>query len=287
MKNLRKVLCAFFACILVFGLIAMPAMAEEEITEEVLAPELVIFPINQAQILAGAKFDFKVELNHIPAEPEEFTITVNDQDATAVFGEKKAKNVILMIGDGLGGSVRNAARMVSRPLVEGRYQSHLNMEDMDVMTMVTTSGMNSLVTDSANSASAYATGHKTSNNAIGVYTFNPNDEEQVAPKVENIIELTKQAGMSTGIIATSEIEDATPDKDQSQAFEDLGYTFVGTRTELNAVDTANTNQLLGLFHADREIEKNPDVLKAYNDQPGLVEMTQTALDILSKNENGF
>ena len=40
MKNLRKVLCAFFACILVFGLIAMPAMAEEEITEEVLSPDM-------------------------------------------------------------------------------------------------------------------------------------------------------------------------------------------------------------------------------------------------------
>lgn len=397
MKNLRKVLCAIFTCVMVFGLIAMPIIAEEEIAEEVLAPELLIFPINQAQILAGAKFDFKVELNNIPAEPEEFTITINDQDATAVFGEdvqeaasthdgiykmwenvscteagevvvkasakgadyevekevtytvrqageKKAKNVILMIGDGLGGSVRNAARMVSRPIVEGRYQGHLNMEDMDVMTMVTTSGMNSLVTDSANSASAYATGHKTSNNAIGVYTFHPNDEEQVAPKVENIIELAKQAGMSTGIVATSEIEDATPaamfvhsrtryvkdqivdqmlndsqrpdvilgggasffwpqdvtgskrsdDKDQIKAFEDLGYTFVGNRTELNAVDTANTDQLLGLFNAgnmnvyiDREIEKNPDVLKAYDDQPDLVEMTQTALDILSKNEDGF
>lgn len=397
MKKLQKILCAFFACALIFGLIAMPVVAEEETTEEVPAPELIIFPINQAQILAGAKFDFKVELNNIPADPEEFTITINGKDAGEVFGdqvqeaasthdgiykmwenvscneagevvvkasakgadydlekevvynvrkagEKKAKNVILMVGDGLGGSVRNAARMVSRSLVEGRYQSHLNMEDMDAMTMVTTSGMNSLVTDSANSASAYATGHKTSNNAIGVYTFYPNDEEQVAPKVENIIELAKQAGMSTGIVATSEIEDATPaamfvhsrtryvkdqivdqmlndsqrpdvilgggasffwpqdvtgskrsdDKDQIKAFEDLGYQFVGNRTELNAIDTANIDQILGLFHAgnmnvyiDREIEKNPDVLKSYDDQPNLMEMTQTALDILSKNEDGF
>ncbi len=58
--------------------------------------------------------------------------------------------------------------MVSRNLTEGKYNGLLEMDDMDEVTLVTTSGLNSLVTDSANSASAYATGHKTSNNAMGV-----------------------------------------------------------------------------------------------------------------------
>jgi alkaline phosphatase len=123
---------------------------------------------------------------------------------------RTAKNVILMVGDGLGQAARTAARAVGRELTEGRYHGFLEMDDMDVMTAVTTSGMNSLVTDSANSASAYATGHKTSNNAMGLYTFDVRDYNQTAAKVENIVELAKKAGMSTGLVTTSEITDATP-----------------------------------------------------------------------------
>lgn len=78
------------------------------------------------------------------------------------------------------------------------------------MAVITTSGYDSLVTDSANSASAYATGHKSVNNAMGVYansTKDPFDD----PKVENIIELVKRTkGMATGIVSTSNITDATP-----------------------------------------------------------------------------
>lgn len=258
--------------------------------------------------------------------------------------KKAAKNVILMVGDGMGQSSRTIARVLSRNLVEGTYNGHLEMDDMDVMTAVTTSGLNSVVTDSANSASAYATGHKTSNNAMGVYTFDVKDDTQTPARVENIVELTKKAGMSTGLVVTSEITDATPsamfahtiqrsqmqdivdqmfnpdqrpdvimgggaawfwpqsvtgsnrddDTDMISKFEEEGYMFVGNATELDAVDTSNTDQLLGLFHnsnmnvyVDKAIEKDPEVLMTYPDQPLLYDMTEKALDILSKNENGF
>jgi alkaline phosphatase len=256
----------------------------------------------------------------------------------------KAKNVILIIGDGLALPMRTAARMVSKNLTEGKYNGLLEMDNMDQVTLVTTSGLNSLVTDSANSASAYATGHKTSNNAMGVYTFDPNDDKQVAPKVENIVELAKKAGKSTGLVTTSEITDATPaamfvhipkrsnmqqivdqmynpsqrpdvimgggaswfwpksvtgskrtdERDLIGDFEKEGYQFVGNAKELKSVDTAKTNKLLGLFHnstmnvyIDKAIEKNSDVLKNYPDQPVLWDMTEKALNILSKNEKGF
>lgn len=383
------------------GVWTTPVFAAEETeaeTEAAAEPEAVIFPVNNASVLAGSTLDVKVELNEITSEATEFSVTVNGQDAAEFFGaeasegttsengvykiwegvsfteegettvavsakgdswelnkevtydvrkasEATAKNVILIVGDGMAAQTRNAARMVSRGLTEGKYNSLLEMDEMDQLCMVTTSGLNSLVTDSANSASAYATGHKTSNNAMGVYTFDPNDEEQVAAKVENIVELTKAAGKSTGIVTTAEITDATPaamcthvpsrysyqeivdqmlnedtqrpdvimgggarwfwpqsttgskrddDTDAISGFEDLGYTFVGDATELSAVDTENTDQLLGLFHSttmnvyvDREIEKNEETLGAYTDQPTLYDMTQTALDILSKNDNGF
>lgn len=257
--------------------------------------------------------------------------------------KKRAKNVILFVGDGMSLQARQIARILSKGITEGRYNDLLNMEKMDNVAVVTTSGYDAIVTDSANSASAYATGHKSVVNAMGVYencTKDPFDD----PKVENIIELVKRTrGMATGIVSTSNITDATPaamvshtrrraeqnfiaqtmledqhrpdvilgggsrhfipmdvpgskrkdNVDVIKSFEDLGYSFSGTRTELeNTPESAD--KLLGLYqldnmnvYIDRAVIKNPKVLKGFNDQPGLVEMTEKAIDTLSKNDNGF
>lgn len=257
--------------------------------------------------------------------------------------KKRAKNVILFVGDGMSLQARQIARILSKGITEGRYNDLLNMEKMDNVAVVTTSGYDAIVTDSANSASAYATGHKSVVNAMGVYencTKDPFDD----PKVENIIELVKRTrGMATGIVSTSNITDATPaamvshtrrraeqnfiaqtmleDKhrpdvilgggsrhfipmdvpgskrkdnvDVIKSFEDLGYSFSGTKTELENTPQS-ADKLLGLYqldnmnvYIDRAVIKNPKVLKGFNDQPGLVEMTEKAIDTLSKNDNGF
>jgi len=95
-------------------------------------------------------------------------------------------------------------------LTEGKYNAMLEMDDMDAYAAVTTSGMESIATDSANSASAYATGHKSVVNAMGVYPDNtpdPNDD----PRVETIVELVKRTRhMAVGLVTTAEIQDATP-----------------------------------------------------------------------------
>ncbi|HMM21768.1 MAG TPA: alkaline phosphatase [Selenomonadales bacterium] len=123
---------------------------------------------------------------------------------------KRAKNVILFIGDGMSLQARQMARILSKGITEGRYNDLLEMEKMSNTAIITTSGYDSLVTDSANSASAYATGHKSVVNAMGVYadsTPDPFDD----PKVENIVELAKRTrGMATGIVSTANITDATP-----------------------------------------------------------------------------
>ena len=62
---------------------------------------------------------------------------------------------------------------------------------MPHMALVATAGSDSIITDSANAASAYATGHKTAVNAMGVYadrTASPFDD----PKVETITSLAKR-----------------------------------------------------------------------------------------------
>ncbi len=64
---------------------------------------------------------------------------------------------------------RTAARILSKGLKEGRYGGELAIDDMPYMALVSTSGTDSVVTDSANSMSAYTTGHKSCVNALGVY----------------------------------------------------------------------------------------------------------------------
>ncbi|MDR3375205.1 MAG: alkaline phosphatase, partial [Ancalomicrobiaceae bacterium] len=95
-------------------------------------------------------------------------------------------------------------------LVEGRYGGELAIDDMPYMALVSTSGTDSVVTDSANSMSAYTTGHKSCVNALGVYCAkNKNNLEH--PKVETIAEIVKRKlGLAVGIVTNSEIEDATP-----------------------------------------------------------------------------
>ena len=125
-------------------------------------------------------------------------------------GGGKAKNVILFIGDGMSVAHRTAARVLSKGLVEGRYGGELAMDDMPHMALVSTSGTDSIVTDSANSMSAYTTGHKSCVNALGVYCAR-NKNTLDHPKVETIAEFVKRTrGMAVGVVTTTEIEDATP-----------------------------------------------------------------------------
>jgi alkaline phosphatase len=118
--------------------------------------------------------------------------------------------VILFIGDGLSPAHRVAARLLSKGIAEGKSLGKLAMDDMPHMALVATAGSDSIITDSANAASAYATGHKTAVNAMGVYadrTANPFDD----PKVETITSIAKRRlGLGIGIVTNTEVEDATP-----------------------------------------------------------------------------
>jgi alkaline phosphatase len=130
-----------------------------------------------------------------------------------VFGTpaRRARNVILFIGDGMSMAHRTAARILARGIMEGRYGGELAIDDMPHMALVSTAGTDTIVTDSANSMSAYTTGHKSCNNALGVYC-SLSKNVLGHPKVETIGELVKRrnGGMAVGVVTNTEIEDATP-----------------------------------------------------------------------------
>jgi alkaline phosphatase len=123
---------------------------------------------------------------------------------------KTAKNVIFFLGDGMGQAAITGARILSKGITEGKYDALLEMDTLDFRGNVTTSGCDSIATDSANSMSAYMTGHKSAVNAMGVYPGNSEDPT-ASPHVETMAEVLKRSrDMSIGIVTTAEVQDATP-----------------------------------------------------------------------------
>lgn len=121
-----------------------------------------------------------------------------------------AKNVIFLIADGLSMGHRTAARLMSKGVTNGIYNGRLSMDSLPHLATVGTCSVDSIAADSANTASAYMTGHKSSVNALGVYADRtPNSLDD--PKQETIAELLRRTtGKSIGVVSDAEIEDATP-----------------------------------------------------------------------------
>ncbi|OIW30378.1 alkaline phosphatase [Coniochaeta ligniaria NRRL 30616] len=123
---------------------------------------------------------------------------------------KKAKNVILFIGDGMTTNMITAARLLSHKMVNGKYQSLLQLDKFPVIGHQMSHSIDSFITDSANSASALYSGHKSTVNAMGVYADSSPDLFD-DPKVETIVELLKRIwGSAWGAVSTAFLADATP-----------------------------------------------------------------------------
>ncbi len=121
-----------------------------------------------------------------------------------------AKNVIIMIGDGMGIAHRTAARIMKNGVALGKAKAPLSMDLLPFTGTVTTHSLNSIVTDSSPGASCYATGNKANNNQHGVF---PDDttENGDNPRVESIGEYLHRAqGRSLGIVTTTDLFDSTP-----------------------------------------------------------------------------
>lgn len=161
-----------------------------------------------------------------------------------------SRNVILFIGDAMGTAYRDAARLVSRSIVnsagknsfrEGVFDDLLDMDKMPVSGFVMTYGSDSVVPDSANTGSAWATGNKSYLNAVNVFadgtdcvwrfTGAANSANLPTildnPRVENLWQyLKRRYGYRTGIVTTADVTDATP------AVEGAYSGFRQTRAEI-------------------------------------------------------
>lgn len=106
----------------------------------------------------------------------------------------KVRNVILLIGDGMGQGAVNAAMYANG--------GKLTMTNLHTFGYVRTQSADNFTTDSAASGSAYATGQKTNNGYLGV---NPEKE-----RIANIPEKLAPLGFACGVVSTDDLNGATP-----------------------------------------------------------------------------
>ncbi|MBN8193635.1 alkaline phosphatase [Bacillus sp. NTK074B] len=247
-------------------------------------------------------------------------IGMNQDDTEASAKESKngkAKNVIFMIGDGMGVPYTTALRyMNDNPDTVEMEKTAFDPYLVGLQTTYPEDEKEN-VTDSAAAATAMSGGVKTYNNAIAV----DNDKSNV----KTVLEQAKENGMSTGIVATSEITHATPasygaheesrksedaiandyydemingkhkidvmlgggtdfferdDRNIAEQFKKDGYSYVKSAEELKKDDH---DQILGLF-AESGMDK---MIDRDEKQPSLADMTTAALDRLKGNKDGF
>ncbi|MDR9418926.1 alkaline phosphatase [Gracilimonas sp.] len=220
--------------------------------------------------------------------------------------DTEIKNIILMIGDGTG-----LAQISSGQIALVGPDGMLHMQTLPVAGFVKTHSSDNLITDSASGATAYSCGIKTYNGAIAV---NPDVEV-----CKTILELAEEAGLSTGLVATSSITHATPASfaahvEQRSMEEEIAYDFLDSGVEVflgggmeffsadtrsdsldllsefqnegyqllvndNELNTADNSKLLGLF-ANGGFERTEG-------EPSTTMMTKKAIEVLSMNEEGF
>ncbi len=113
---------------------------------------------------------------------------------TQVDPNQEVKNIILMIGDGMG------LAQISAAVYSG--SDRLSFDNFQVTGLHKSHSSSDLVTDSAAGATAFATGEKTFNGAIGL------NKDTVA--VKTILEECEEKGLATGLLATVAITHATP-----------------------------------------------------------------------------
>ncbi|MGM0607185.1 MAG: alkaline phosphatase [Candidatus Muiribacteriota bacterium] len=219
--------------------------------------------------------------------------------SVTVFSDSQAKNVIILIGDGMSYSTNTLARVIN--------DGQLSMDEFPVTGSITTHSKNHLITDSAAAGTAISTGHKTANGLVGVLPD--------GTKLKNLTEAAQELGKKTGIVTTTTISHATPGsfsahipnrghqydiaKQQMQSgidilmgggmryFKELlddaekkGYDVVKNRSEL--VKTTNT-KVLGIFE---EFHLNYDLDRELG-EPSLALMVRKSIDLLDEDDNGF
>lgn len=218
------------------------------------------------------------------------------------YFEKQPKNIILLIGDGMGVAQVFSAWTVNK--------GALNMTQMPFTGFSLTQSANNYTTDSAAGGTALSSGQRTYNGAIGV------DTDTLA--IPTILEISKSKGYATGLVSSSSITHATPasfiaHQPSRNMQEEIAADFIGSDIDIfigggrkffderndgrnlleelkqdsylvfNSLDDAATvnSGKLAILTADNHNEAYPDRGEM------LPEATEKAINVLKNNKKGF
>ncbi|HKJ78789.1 MAG TPA: alkaline phosphatase, partial [Prolixibacteraceae bacterium] len=240
------------------------------------------------------------------AEPDEKVYTGGESYQVKQFPQKfrknNPKNIILMIGDGMGVAQVFAGLTAN--------QGNLYLKNFKNIGFSTTHSADKYITDSAAGGTALSAGVKTNNGAIGV--------DPDGKKVKTILEEAEEKGLSTGLVSTSSITHATPAsfiahqvsrnmyeeiaadflntdfevligggkehftkrKDQRNLVEELSQKGYVIKPDLNKIGNVKGDKLVCLT-ADKH---NPRMAERADMLPVA---TKTAVNLLSQNKKGF
>lgn len=232
----------------------------------------------------------------------------------------QAKNIILLIGDGMGPSHFGAAWLYSNRVLGKELRMVEVMKAGRTAYMVNDTA-DAVITESAATATQIATGVKVTARVVSTAA------DGKTP-LKTILEIAKDNGMATGLVTTSGITDATPaafaahvahrSDELSVAVQELqhgvdvlmggrkqfflpevsagkrkdgrnlmdearaaGYSVVGDRDELQK---ATGKRLLGLFNMGNMAY---EIDRAKTGEPSLAEMAAKTLEVLAQNPKGF
>ncbi len=252
-----------------------------------------------------------------------FEITANTLNRDIVNKNKKAKNIIFLVSDGMSTGTLNMADLyLNRKSGKGSNWMQLYKENKVSRALMDTASASSIVTDSSAGSSSWGGGVRVNNGSLNV---GPNGEKYLP-----ILQKFKKSGKMVGCVTTVPITHATPagfcvnsasrnsqadiaeqyldlkfdvmmgggseyfssdkrkdKKDMFAAFSAKGYQVAKTRSEM--MDASNEKPILGVFYEDGlpyYIDRNSDeTLK--KQIPSLAEMSQKAIDRMKNNKAGF
>ncbi|MCB9425611.1 MAG: alkaline phosphatase [Flavobacteriales bacterium] len=239
------------------------------------------------------------------------------------FKNKKAKNIIFMVSDGMSQGTLTMANVFSeRKYGRNSHWIQLYKDQKAVRGLMDTASANSIVTDSAAGGSSWGGGFRVNNGSLNI---SPTGENNLP-----VLQKFKQKGKKVGCVTTVPITHATPasfcvnqnsrssqeeiaedylqlrfdvmmgggakyfeadqrkdKKDMPSLFTEKGFTVVRSKKEMNLSN--ESRPVLGLFAEDGlpfsvDYNSSSEIQEA---TPTLAEMTQKAIELMKNNKEGF
>lgn len=250
-------------------------------------------------------------------------VSANVLDLESANKNKKAKNIILLVSDGMStGTLNMTDLFLTRKNGKGSNWIQLYKDNRVSRALMDTASASSIVTDSSAASSSWGGGFRVNNGALNI---SPTGEPHLP-----IWQKFKKAGKMAGCVTTVPITHATPagfcvnsksrnaqediaeqyldlgfdimmggganyfspelrkdKKDMYAAFKAKGYQVVKTKSEMETA--SNSQPVLGVFSEDGVpyyVDRNSDE-NLKSTIPSLAEMSQKAIDRMKDHKKGF